>query len=61
MKAKDLAEELLKNPEYDVTISVDISKTDADARAYGEEIHEVMVENNDKSITIITSGYVNTK
>lgn len=61
MKAKDLAEQLLKNPEFEVTVSVDISKgeDDYDHRAFGEEILEVMVEKSCKQITILTVGETN--
>jgi cell division protein FtsB len=44
MKAKELAELLLERPEKEVTVSVDISKgeDDAELRAFGNDIIEVM-------------------
>jgi hypothetical protein len=44
MKAKELAEILLERPEKEVTVSVDISKgeDDAELRAFGNDIIEVM-------------------
>jgi hypothetical protein len=44
MKAKELAELLLERPEKEITVSVDISKgeDDAELRAFGDDIIEVM-------------------
>ena len=61
MKAKDLIKELEKNPEWDVTVSVDIStgQEDSDRRAFGEDVIEVINENSCGQYTICLDGYDN--
>lgn len=61
MKAHELAKELLKNPNYEVKISVDVSNNDDDFnnRAFGEKIHEVMRHNFDNELIIISTGKTN--
>jgi hypothetical protein len=61
MKAKDLIKELEKNPDWEVTVSVDISKNEDenDRRAFGEQIIEVINENSSNQFTICFDGYDN--
>ena len=61
MKAKDLIKELEKNPEWEVTVSVDIStnEDENDRRAFGEQIIEVINENSSNQFTICFDGYDN--
>ena len=61
MKAKDLIKELEKYPEWEVTVSVDISKNENenDRRAFGEQILEVINENSSNQFTICFDGYDN--
>ena len=61
MKAKDLIKQLAKHPEWEVTVSVDISKNEEeiDRRAFGDEIHEVINENSRQQFTICFDGYDN--
>jgi hypothetical protein len=61
MKAKDLIKELEKNPDWEVTVSVDISKNEDenDRRAFGDEIIEVVNENSSNQFTICFTGYDN--
>jgi hypothetical protein len=48
MKAKDLIKELEKHPEWEVTVSVDISKNE-----------DVINENSSNQFTICFDGYDN--
>ena len=59
MKAKELAEVLLKKPELEVRGSVDIStgEDDAGRRVFGEEIYTVVVEAHE--IMICFNGEIN--
>ena len=61
MKAKDLIKELKKHPDWEVTVSVDISKNEDenDRRAFGEQIIEVINENGSNQFTICFDGYDN--
>ncbi len=61
MKAKDLIKVLEKHPEWEVSVSVDISKNEDenDRRAFGEEIIEVINENSSNQFTICFDGYDN--
>lgn len=58
MNARELAEELMRHPDKDVTVSVDISKDENDweRRAFGE-IVEVM--NDPYSLVLICIGKTN--
>lgn len=58
MLAKYLAEQLLEHPDWDVSVSVDISKGESDwqLRAFGEII-EVM--NDNKKFILISVGQTN--
>jgi len=60
MRAKDLAEQLLEHPEWDVSVSVDISRGEHDwqLRAFGE-IVEVMNDNG--AFVILSTGATNEK
>ena len=57
----DLIKELEKHPEWEVTVSVDISKNEDenDRRAFGEQIIEVINENSSNQFTICFDGYDN--
>lgn len=61
MKAEDLIKELQKHPDWEVTVSVDISKNEDenDRRAFGEQIIEVINENSSNQFTICFDGYDN--
>ena len=61
MKAKDLIKELEKHPEWEVTVSVDISKNEDenDRRAFGDKVIEVINENSGNQFTICFDGYDN--
>ncbi len=60
MKAKDLAAKLLEHPDFEVTISLDVStEEDNTRRVFGEEIFEVMVEKNRQQFTILADGVKN--
>ncbi|MGD1524206.1 hypothetical protein [Vibrio owensii] len=57
MKAKELAEELLQHPEYEVTASVDISVSGKEEtytdRVFGSGLNEVMAENHRERFTML--------
>lgn len=59
MIAKVIAAELLKDPEMEVTCSVDISKNESDAgrRAFGDRVMEIITDGS--SITICFVGETN--
>lgn len=59
MKAKEIAEKLLKNPELEVRCSVDIStgQEDFGRRVFGEEAVEVVIEEHE--IMICFTGELN--
>jgi len=61
MKASELARLLLLNPDYDVSISIDVSINDEDRenRAFSESLEEVMVQNSVKEIVLVCTGYTN--
>ena len=63
MKAKVLIKELEKHPEWEVTVSVDISTSDEDndRRAFGDDVIEVINENTRQQFTICFDGYDNYK
>jgi hypothetical protein len=59
MKAKELIELLEKDPELEVTISIDISTSEKDIgkRAFSTDIIEVMKSGNE--LVLLSEGYVN--
>lgn len=61
MLAKDLAATLLKNPEYEVTFSVDVSTCEGDAgvRAFGEGVHDIISDPQRKQFTVCSEGVLN--
>jgi hypothetical protein len=61
MKAKDLIKELEKHSEWEVTVSIDISKNEDenDRRAFGDEVLEVINDNSSNQFTICFDGYDN--
>jgi len=60
MKAKDLIKELEKHPDWEVSVSIDISTTeDSDRRIFGNDCIEVMNETNRNQFTICFNGYDN--
>lgn len=60
MKSKDLIKQLEKHPEWDVSVSVDIStgEEDADHRPFGDHVFEVMCEEHRNQFTICLEGYI---
>lgn len=63
MKAKDLIKELEKHPEWEVSVSIDLStnEDDNDRRAFGDKVIEVINENSCNRFTICFEGYDNYK
>jgi hypothetical protein len=61
MKSKDLIKQLEKHPDWNVSVSVDISTNDEDAdhRVFGDNIIEIIRENNRNQFTICLEGYDN--
>ena len=61
MKAKDLIKELEKHLDWEVTVSVDISKNEDenDRRAFGDKVIEVINDNSSNQFTICFDGYDN--
>jgi len=61
MKAHELAEKLLENPDYDITFRIDVSTCDEDCdnRATGTEVIDVIFENYADNYTILIEGELN--
>ncbi len=61
MKAKDLIKILEKYPEFEISVSVDVSTNDEDfdKRAFGDNILEIIHNNSNKSLTLCLDGYLN--
>ncbi len=67
MKAKELAEILLENPDAEVSVSVDVSTCEGDSgrRAFGEDVFEVIEGTTGgphgvvTDLTICLEGYLN--
>ncbi len=63
MKAKELAEVLLKNPDWKVSLSADVSTCDDDSgnRVHGDEIYEIIHLKNSNEFIICFDGVPNYK
>jgi len=61
MKASELIKELEKNPDWDIIVSMDVSKNedDSDRRIFGDKVIEVINERNRKEYVICLEGHDN--